>query len=533
MSGAKLSLRVDVIGPLNVVGPEGEDLTPLGAKNQALLAILVLSPKMARPRRWLETTLWSTFGAEQASANLRQALSKLRRALGAFGDVLISDRAQIALDPTRISVDVLRPDFDPNATRDLLEGLDVRDEAFDTWLNAEREHLKSRRDMSKPPDNEGLILRCRTQTHGPGANWLLGDVLANQIGENIAEQVRAWRQSEVTVGDVQQVAADMEVSCDLLATEGQSSAFVKVMHAPSGRVLFSKLLRLERPEDVLASTRDVATLVFEAADRVMGKLPLVIDNCRPEARATALSRLALYRMFSFEAASLIEADGLLKQAFEVDGNGVYLAWRGLVRTIQLIELMHDDPKTTHDEISDFSHRALELSADNPMTQSLVGHARVMALGDAAGAFDLADQAVARNPCNAFSWQALSAAKMLAEDPQAAFRYSEKARAIAWYSPFRHWWDLYHCIVSVACNKPRTAIEAGEAAARAAPSFRPAHRHLLALYTLQGQHEKAMATAQNLIRIEPGFTLDRFVNDEAYPVRTLRNKGLLKPIRALL
>ncbi len=43
----------------------------------------------------------------------------------------------------------------------------------------------------------------------------------------------------------------------------------------------------------------------------------------------------------------------------------------------------------------------------------------------------------------------------------------------------------------------------------------------------------MVTAQKLTKIEPGFTLDRFVNDESYPVRTLRNKGLLEPIRALL
>ena len=385
--------------------------------------------------------------------------------------------------------------------------------------------------MQTPAD--GVILRCRAQTHTTAGNQVIGEVLANQIGENIAEQVRAWRQADAVSEETQKAVADMEVSCDLMEADAQPAMFIKVTHAPSGRILFSKLLSLTRAEDVLTSSSEVATVVFEAADRVLGKLPLVIENVRPEARATALSRLALYRMFSFEAPSLLEADGLLKQAFDVEGNGVYLAWRSLVRTIQLIEMMNADRKTIAEEIAEFSQRALELSAENPMTQSLVGHARVMALGDSAGAFDLAEQAVARNPCNAFSWQALSAAKMLADDPEAAFRYSEKARAIARFSPFRQWWDLYHCIVAVACNRPQTAIEAGEAAARSAPSFRPAHRHLLALYSMEGAHDKAMATAQKLMKIEPGFTLDRFVNDENYPVRTLRNKGMLEPIRALL
>ncbi|MFZ5961966.1 transcriptional regulator [Thalassococcus sp. BH17M4-6] len=533
MSSAKTTIRIEVIGPLNVTGPDGADLTPTGGKNQALLAILALSPKMARPRRWLEDKLWSTFGPEQASANLRQALSKLRRALGDCGDILSSDRSGIALDPHRVLVDVLGSELELDESRELLEGLDVRDPEFDDWLRDERSRLKTRRDIARPSDSDGVILRCRTQTHGQDVQRMIGDVLANQIGENIAEQVRAWRKSDLASSEAAEAVADMDVSCDLMEAEGEPTVFIKVSHAPSGRVLFSKLLKLDKPEEILTSSNTVATVVFEAADRVLGKLPLVIENARPEARATALSRLALYRMFSFEAPSLLEADGLLKQAFDADGNGVYLAWRGLVRTIQLIELTNDDPKVIYEEIGEFGQRALELSAENPLTQSLVGHARVMALGDSAGAFDLAEQAVARNPCNAFSWQALSAAKMLADDPEAAFKYSEKARAIAHFSPFRQWWDLYHCVVSVACNKPQTAIEAGEAAARAAPSFRPAHRHLLALYTVDGQHDKAMATAQKLMKIEPGFTLDRFVNDETYPVRTLRNKGLLEPIRALL
>ena len=90
-----------------------------------------------------------------------------------------------------------------------------------------------------------------------------------------------------------------------------------------------------------------------------------------------------------------------------------------------------------------------------------------------------------------------------------------------------------CIIAIACNRAQEAIEAGEAAARSAPLSRPAHRHLLALYALDGQLDKAQATAVKLAKIEPGFTLDQIVNDESYPVRTLRRNGLLEPIRALL
>ena len=55
------SLRISVLGPLRVEAGEGLCLTPKGAKNQALLALLALSPEMSRPRRWLEDKLFSRF----------------------------------------------------------------------------------------------------------------------------------------------------------------------------------------------------------------------------------------------------------------------------------------------------------------------------------------------------------------------------------------------------------------------------------------------------------------------------------------
>ena len=111
--------------------------------------------------------------------------------------------------------------------------------------------------------------------------------------------------------------------------------------------------------------------------------------------------------------------------------------------------------------------------------------------------------------------------------------SLRAREIARYSPFRHWWDLYHCITCVANDHSELAIEAAEAAVRQAPFFRPAYRHLVALYAQQGRFDRAIKIAERLERIEPGFTLDRLVNDDTYPVRTLRTKGLLDPVRAML
>ncbi|MDU8912429.1 transcriptional regulator [Aestuariicoccus sp. MJ-SS9] len=526
-------LRITLVGPLQVTAADGANLTPVGAKNQGLLALLVLSPGMSRPRRWLEDKLWSTFAPEQASANLRQALSKLRTMLGAHSGCILADRTTISLVPAQLDVDVLSADLKIEGSRDLLEGLDVRDPEFEDWLREERARLQTRLDAARPSQPKGLLMRCRTQVHTGGMASLIGDVLTDRIGENIAEQVRAWRQAGLPLDAGDNDRGDLEICCDLVENEGSSFVYIKIVHLPSARVLHSMQESLDSPAEVLTPSVRVASIVFEAADRALSKLPLAVETTRPEARATALSRLAMYRMFSFEPEALREADSLLSQAHDIDGNGIYTAWRCLIRNIQMIELLEKDIDAVSDELHEMNHKALEQGADNALVQALIGQVRVMALGDAAGAMDLAKQSVERNPSGGFGWLSLAVATNLAGEHDKALEHSDRARQIARHSPFRHWWDLYHCIVAVACNRPGIAIEAGEAAARAAPAFRPAHRHLLALYALDRQYDKAKATADKLAKIEPGFSIDRILHDDSYPVRTLRNKGLLEPIRGLL
>jgi DNA-binding SARP family transcriptional activator len=529
------SIRIIVLGPFQARAGDGVPLRITGAKNQALLAMLALSPDMTRPRRWIEDKLWSTFGPDKSSANLRQALSKLRSALGPAAGILETDRSKIGLNTRLVSVDLLEEVIPEDERIELLQGMDVRDPEFEDWLRQERAAMRATRAKAIPSDSRGLLINCRATAETPGRDQMLGEVLANQIGENIAEQVRAWRQSE---GDIPLPASapvsDVLINVQLIESgDGGHALFIKATHQPSARILYSKLQRLDRIQDILTSEIDVSRTIFEAADQIIGKLPHVLDKDRPEARSTALLRLGLYRMFSFEKDALREAYGLMDQAFRRDENGLYLAWASMIRLTQMIEMAEEDQSRLLEEAVELHYRAMELAPDNVLVHAIISKVRGTALGDTAGVLDLAQNAVDRNPANAFAWKSLSDALILAGDLPRAFDASARACQIARTSPFKHYWDTGHCIVAVACNRPYEAIEAGEAAVRSAPMSRVAYRHLLALYALEGQLEKAQNVATKMAKIEPGFTLDRLVNDDSYPVRTLRNKGLLEPIRALL
>jgi DNA-binding SARP family transcriptional activator len=530
--GAVLTIRV--LGRLRMSGRDDVEIPLKGSKNQALLAILALSPEMTRPRRWLEDKLWSTFGPDQASANLRQALSKLRSALGQDADILNTDRSTVSLDASKVWVDLLEEVVPEDDRTELLEGLDVRDPEFEDWLRQERSELAKMVSRALPSETHGVIITCRNETDGTAQARMMSEVLSNQIGENIAEQVRAWRQADPeSVGALMPPDSDVMIHSQIVSDGDGHTLFLKAVHQPTARILYSKLQQLPRLEDVMSTEPGVGRTIFEAADQILGKLAHVLEKDRPETRSTALSRLGLYRMFSFDQNALREAYGLMDQAYRHDPQGIYLAWCSLIRMTQMMEMSEADSAGLMDEAMELYYRATELAPDNPLVQAVVAKVRATAMGDTLGTIDMARQAVERNPASAYALKSLSEGYMLAGELEKAFEVSARACQIARTSPFKHFWDTGHCVIAVACNRPAEAIEAGEAAARAAPLSRPAHRHLLALYALQGDLEKARSVADRMSKIEPGFSLDRLINDESYPVRTLRNKGMLEPIKALL
>jgi len=149
MAGLKLTL----LGGFEALLTNGEAVDLPAQKDRALLAFLAIGSGAAHSRDRLAGLLWSEHGDQQARDSLKQALMHLRRGLGA--DLLRADRQSIGLDPDAVSVDTLlfeRLVRDGTAEAlaqaaalyhgDLLDGLAVRDPAFEDWLMVERQRLR-------------------------------------------------------------------------------------------------------------------------------------------------------------------------------------------------------------------------------------------------------------------------------------------------------------------------------------------------------------------------------------------------------
>jgi DNA-binding SARP family transcriptional activator len=148
-------LKLALLGGFQAQLDAGAALVLPTRKTQALLAYLALPLGQAHPREKLATLLWGDMPDAQARGNLRNALSRIRKALPkTVRPGLVLDGRSVALNPSAVDVDVARferlvADGRPVALEqiaglyrgDLLAGLALTERPFEEWLTSERERL--------------------------------------------------------------------------------------------------------------------------------------------------------------------------------------------------------------------------------------------------------------------------------------------------------------------------------------------------------------------------------------------------------
>ena len=150
------ALSVTLLGEFEVRAADGAVRDVPGQKERALLAVLALPPGAPHSRDRLAGLLWSDRDDARARDSLKHALTRLRQALGPEGAAaIVADRQSVRLDAAATGVDVAAfEDLLATGTveaseralalyrGDLLDGIGVRDAAFEEWLVVERQRLR-------------------------------------------------------------------------------------------------------------------------------------------------------------------------------------------------------------------------------------------------------------------------------------------------------------------------------------------------------------------------------------------------------
>ena len=514
-------VKIVLAGTFRMEGPEGSDLTPKSAKSCGLIALLASHPQARRSRSWLQSRLWSDRGRDQASASLRQALSQLRRGLGDQGEVLLVNRAFVALN--RDLIEVLR---DPGA--EFLEGLDLRDSVFDDWVQSERrvQLPLAETAVQVPALKRSDLIRnvyvvALTSAQGPERLFedMFIDCFERWVSEALICQVHRRAPESVSGNPI-------VVSVQSYAVGGKGFGLRLAMEeAQTRRALWSGRKVIEAKGAPPVDHVDFLSLVHEATEALADGLVLRFKRSMDGADAAILGRMSLHKIFSMNVDEVEHADLLLQRAYDLDPRAIFLSWRGQLRIIQEME-RHAGSGDRRGEIESLTRQAVRLEPTNSMVLSVAANAQLLIADDVHAGMELARRAISHNPANPFAWDAMSIGLAMSGKAQEAHLHQLRAFAISQKSPIRHFWDMGACLTSVATDKLDQARKLAHNASVMVPDFRPPLRYMAALDAAAGDTKAAMQSVEKLRKLEPDFTLKRMVEDEDYPVAGLRRAGIL-------
>lgn len=524
-------VRINLHGMFRLETGDGRDLSPRSAKACGLIALLTLSPRGQRTRVWLQDRLWSDRGRDQGAASLRQALSQIRRDLGCCAGLIGATRSHVALDLAR--VEVVPPPGDRPAP-ELLEGIDIRDSEFEAWLRAERAARAAPGAVGAGGVRAAGAALMRNPTRSVFLNAATPSAGPERLFEDLFIDCLERSITETLVADVYRRAPDPDepdpivVSVSAFRADGQDFGLrLSVEEGPRRRALWSGRRTAPARGAPPVDHAEILSLVHEVTEALGDGLLAKSTRNRDALDAALLARLAVRKIFTMNAAEIIEADALLAQAFALDPRAVFLAWQVQLRVIQRMERHLTFANTADSDIQDLIARALRLEPGNSLVLATAANALVLIDGDIASGVELARRSLALNAANPFAWDCLSIGLLMDGKAEGAHELQLRACTIAARSPIRHFWDMGACLTSVVTGRLDAALKLAHSASVLVPEFRPPLRYMAALSAQAGDQERAFRSVERLHALEPDFSVARMIEDQSYPVAAMRLGGLLK------
>ncbi|MBX9908174.1 MAG: hypothetical protein K2Z25_05615 [Beijerinckiaceae bacterium] len=525
-------IRLQLYGPFRVLSPDGVDLTPASAKSCALLAMLAIAPGLRRGRSWIQNRLWSDRRPAQAAGSLRQALLDIRRALGRHAGALVSTRVVAQLIAERVEIEP-RP-AQTSEELAFLQGLDVNDLAFRTWL---REMRGLRADGAgtaaapaspdRRPVRPTLVVEIASEpelSHG-----FFSRLLYDQIARSLTESA-----------DVDVVRGPLPIEQSLRLPEGALSVQAHIATLPGGSIWlrlsledmartairWSSTLKLPAPIVELDDNPPVLglihRLVFAAIEALSSYNPT--RDCDGDYRAAIMAASAFRRMFRLRHQDLEASAALLDHAIAIAPRGLYHAMRAQLSTIRAIER-----QSCAAELRELSEADIAAAlASEPLNSSVLSAAANTKLvfdNDVASSLILSRQGVRSNRSNPLAWWSLANAALYAGDHEAAYSAAVFAQQLADSSSLKPWADFQRSLTAAVHGRIDEGVAFAMSAHVLSPSFRPPLRYLIALQARSGAVTESRDAVRKLGRLEVDFSVERLISDPAYPASMLRRSRL--------
>jgi TolB-like protein len=528
-------------------GAKGGPIYVLGAKQQALLALLAAAPDGARTRSWLQSHLWTNVQPAQAKGSLRNALSALRRIIGPEADdMIVATRERVTLDLRRIAIVGAPQDGD------YLEGLDLRHErAFADWVRERRVLLgapagvpaqaapagPAHRDGTGPgllsagqaPDLLGTldllpsiaVLPFRDRAHA--GHCPFGDALAEDVSRALSRSrvftvishlsCRHFSSMNATLPTVvSELRSRFLVTGETMSHGARFRTNIDFHDARSMKLLWTKEY-FGAVEDFLQGEMDLARdVVVQAARSAMAAAQIA-------AREAPMPSLAVHEML-MASISLMHTGNLedfqmakrmLDAAIDrAPGRSTLHAWRGKWHVLKVQKGFRADKAVEAKLAMAETARALDLDPLNSVALSFDGFVH----SHLASRIDIAEiryrQAIEADPNDAFAWLLFGTLHAFRNEPGEAVKFTERARRLSPLDPQRYYFESLSATAQLAAGNYEKALDLANRSMvgnRRHPST--LRVRTIALQRL-GRIEEARVAAGELMRQEPDLTVTGYL-----------------------
>lgn len=506
-------------GPVTLIQPDGLIVTPRAAKLQALLVLIATGQGMARPRAFLQDKLWSEASPAKGAASLRQALSSLRRDIGA--DTLVTGNTSVGLNPDKITID-LQVEASLGETPEFASGLDVADPEFEDWLRARRaefERITQRtQPMVLPRAPRPAVLVILPQSCSDESLRATTEILTSDIAAQVARNGNAVVQLDMNApGTPDRIGVQVRSARMGLHERYQ----VQLVDMARRSVIWTGACD-SGPDGPLTDPDlfvDLTARASFAAIRHFGKLApdgAVIPERLP---------YQIYAHFPFQQSKQTDAfEQWLGAVQDPQATALHLAWRARLRVVAMLERASDTPEAA-EEAQAYCRKAMTLDPGNPMVMAMTSEVALQLQSQPEVAAELAHSSVQLDPRSPFATGIYAQALVRCGKVTEGLAVAERALRLSVGMPNRSWWHAICAGAAMRAGRCDRALMHAEIAHVHAPDFRPPLRFLSGLRFHAGNEAGAADALERIKVLEPDFSLQHMA-DVSYPVASMRNTPLM-------
>jgi len=218
-----------------------------------------------------------------------------------------------------------------------------------------------------------------------------------------------------------------------------------------------------------------------------------------------------------EKRSYEEAGQMLRRAVaQAPEHSMAAAWLAYWHLFNVGQGWSSDPVAEYLEVERLAQKAIQLDPENAEALGIYGQICSYVHHDFDAAMHYFHRALVLNPSLAFIWALSAPTSCYIGDPDDALRRLKRYQELAPFDPYFKLFETMYTVVHVFRRDYEKAVLVGRRSVRANPDFTNGYKPLLAALGHLGETEEASRYLSELLRREPGFSIQSFAR--RYPFR---------------